>query len=367
MKRGSYSSRQQHRGFTLVELLASTAILTIIMLACVTAISTVQKSMVLTRTKTDQFREARQAFDLITRTLSQATLNTYWDYYFTGTLSNIPPSTGYLAPSGYIRQSELQFISGPASDIFEGVVSRADMPGHAVFFQAPLGLKADGNSLGSLLNARGYFVRFGDDLKDRPPFLDSNLVPVKFRYRLMEYRPPAESSGGASNRIYSAPDDWIPTARSQQSERVVADNIVLLLISPRVSDQAAVAVGGARPTWVAPFYHYDSRDPNNATKTKEAVSVVGASVRQGTQHLLPPLLEVTMVAVDDQSFENWIAKHGHGSQDILKEAGVAFSDASRYQQDMKKLGDFLTHERLSFRVFATTVSLRNARWDGRSF
>jgi uncharacterized protein (TIGR02599 family) len=55
----------------------------------------------------------------------------------------------------------------------------------------------------NLLCGRGYFVSWGDDLGFRPPFLSSvNTVQPRFRYRLMEYSPTAES-----NRIYYDPSN----------------------------------------------------------------------------------------------------------------------------------------------------------------
>ena len=50
--------------------------------------------------KTEQFRAAREGFESMTRNLSQATLNTYWDY-------DNPNS-----PTRFMRQSELRFICG---------------------------------------------------------------------------------------------------------------------------------------------------------------------------------------------------------------------------------------------------------------
>jgi hypothetical protein len=32
---------------------------------------------------------------------------------------------------------------------------------------------------------------------------------------------------------------------------------------------------------------------------------------------------------------------------------------------MQKLKEYLTREKLNFRIFTATVAMRNARWDGR--
>src|SRR6478735_2184091 len=66
------------RAFTLVELLLSMTILSVLMVVVVNVIGIVQQQWTRANSKVTAFREARMAFDVITRNLSQATLNTYW-------------------------------------------------------------------------------------------------------------------------------------------------------------------------------------------------------------------------------------------------------------------------------------------------
>ena len=227
MKRTSANSSAP-AAFTIVELLVSTVVLAVLMIAMVTAVDSVRRSVTSVRGKTQQFREARQAFELITKTLSQATLNTYWDYHYQDTGSNTPPTDSTAPPSAYIRHSELQFHIDQTARLLGGQATAAASPGHAVFFQAPLGLTLDQGSLGSLLNARGFAIQFGDDTANRPPFLADYAIEPRQRYRLIEYRPPAESSGQmAGNAIYSRPVDWF-RQNLDESVRVVADNIILI-------------------------------------------------------------------------------------------------------------------------------------------
>jgi uncharacterized protein (TIGR02599 family) len=86
-----------HRGFTLVELLVSTALLTGLVLILVSILDQTQKTWRFTRTKVEQFSGARAAFEAMTRRLSQATLNTYWAY------------DDPAKPTRYIRQSSCGF------------------------------------------------------------------------------------------------------------------------------------------------------------------------------------------------------------------------------------------------------------------
>lgn len=355
-------------GFTIVELLVSTVVLAMLMMTCVSAVDAVRRSVTTARGKAQQYREARQAFELISKTLAQATLNTYWDYYYTETGTNLPPSSGTTkAPSAYVRRSELQFQLGPAKSLLGNGATQATAPGQAVFFQAPLGLTQDQTNLGSLLNARGYAVEFSDDLSNRPPFLEEHALPARHRYRLIEYRPPAEKTSTVlGNAIYTSPTDWFRKDYKTAS-RVVADNIILLILSPRVTAEAA-RTAKKPATWIAPNYAYNSLDPDNSTSSVEAIKIIPTTGEpaQGTQHVLPPLVAMTLVALDEPSAARWAERSNNQPVDFLAQAGAPFTDATQYDQDIESLQNWLNQQKLNHEVFSTTITLRNARWDNRS-
>lgn len=356
--------RPPQAAFTLIEVLTSTAILALIVIACMSALGTLQRSFVQSRSKVDQFREARMAFELISRNLSQATLANYWDYYFVETRSNVPPASGSGAPSAYVRQSELQFVSGRASALLGGDGSPSKTPGHALFFQAPLGLTHDGSSLGTLLNARGYAVQFTGDDENRPPFINRDVIPVKYRYRLVEFRPPAEKVAGVSagNTIYDKPATWY-SGDIKTSARVVADNILLLIASPRIAEQQG---SGVSPWSIAPQYRYNSLDTDNRTDFVEPLAIrSNGTAAQGTQHLLPPIINLTLVAADEVSVQRWVATRGPEAVDILQESGALFYEAAQYDRDLERLSQYLLKQKLNFYIFTSAVALRNARWDAR--
>ena len=372
MKRSLIS--QKHRrasAFTLVELLISMTVLAILMLVCTSALDQTQRSWLLARSKVDQFREARIAFETVSRNLAQAELSNYWDYFYAGNGSSEGATSLPEAPSAYVRQSELQFQSGPATRLIGTPASPSRYPGHALFFQAPLGLSRDHPGLGTLLNARGYYVEFDSDETDKPPFIVERGLPLSYRYRLMEYRPPAERSVAGKipyqgNAIYQKPEDWFRQDISTAS-RVVAENILLLIASPRVPD--AVASAAKRdPWWVAPRYNYNSLDRDNSTVDVEDVRLRSdGSVDQGTQHLLPPLVDLTMVAVDEASAKLWTEKRANQPVSLLLEAEAPFASAARREEDLEKLKVYLTREKLNYRIFTATIAMRQARWDGRAF
>ncbi len=345
-------------GFTLMELIASTAVLAILLMTIASLLGSVQRSWHLAKEKVDQFREARAAFEVITRQLSQATLNTYWDYHY---------PEGASAPAAYARQSELHFICGSASSLIGAAVSRP-VSGHALFFQAPLGHSGAYRGLPNLLNGRGYYLQWSADSRARPAFLPADIAPARPRHRLMEYQPVAEAASGSGdayhspgNTIYTEPDSWFQRDLEKQS-RVIASNILALIISPRSAREEA-----ARPAWwLAPSYRYDSHDADNSTAAPDPLTLrPDGHIEQGTQHLLPPVVRVTLVAADEESFARWLETHKDAGERLLDKAGATFTDAASYEHDLAALIQYLDRQRIRHRVFTQAVPLRNAAWDRR--
>ncbi len=158
--------RDRCRGITLIEMLVSVSILAILMVILAQIIQLTSSAYKTASQSTSSMQAARVAFERLTRNLSQATLNTYYSYY------------GGNPPTAYIRQSELQFISGvgpiSGSTFISSSVGDAAQITHAAFFQAPLGVTSASGALNDttlnlLLNACGYFVTYGNSIF-RPPF-----------------------------------------------------------------------------------------------------------------------------------------------------------------------------------------------------
>lgn len=385
-------NRGNSPAFTLVELMVSVSILIVLMLVITQVIGLVQRNWVRTNARVSQFREARMAFDTLTRNIAQATLNTYWENAF-DVLRNDSLGQQVTRARSNRRQSELQFVCGPTTRLLTAASgNRGNYPGHAVFFQAPLGVtrlvastgsQANTENMVNLLCGRGYFVEYGDDTPYRPPFLNQiNSVPPRFRLRLMEYSPTAEM-----NRIYAEsfrlidPADrtktknsrlWFQdalTATVQQNEtiasraftRPIAENILALVISPQVETSATGTGGVSQPFAIAPQYEYDStliRSPGAA--------LIGG--QQGTQHQLPPLLKVIMVVLDQRAAET-LSGNETLRQKVLDQTSSLFTAAVNYDADLEgttaepgKLRQLLTTNRLDYRVFATTIALKQGRW-----
>lgn len=342
------------RGFSLVELLVSMTVLSIIMLMSARFISQVQTTWSASSARLEQFREARMAFETIVQSLRQATLNTYLTYeYNTGDNPTVP-TTKSQAPKKYIRHSELQFINDTAADLL-GATTPEFAKNHAVFFQAPMGLSARPGyeGLQRLLCGRGYFIMHSSDEAYRP----AHISAERRRFRLWEFRPVSES-----NEIYtSTPGEWFAkaaqqviqpdeTANAPSHSRPVAENIVALIISPQVSPEDAQTRDNDIH-WIAPEYRYDSTQISGTTVTSP----------QGTQHLLPPTVVVTLVAIDEGSAERLQLASPEGVPDLLPDN--AFTDTTRFTQDLAALEENLQAQKLNYRVFSTAVPMRNSKWD----
>lgn len=394
-------SARTHQGFTLVELMVSVAILVILMLVVSNFIGLVQRTWVRTNTNVSQFREARIAFDIMTRTISQATLNAYWQAD-TELVSTDNVGDQVLRGKAFKRVSELQFVCGPSV----GDAARAlfdagrpqDFPGHGVFFQAPLGVArlvynegtdqiANTENMVNLLCGRGYFVSWGDDQAFRPGFLDTKGVPTRFRLRLMEFSPTSDKNPiyATGYRLEEAPNgngtilnskNWFrqatdssgrttsankqvaeegndEDAASRSFTRPVAENILALIISPQI--QTIGENNASNPYEIAPDYYYDSTLRGNNLGNRYG--------EQGTQHLLPPLLRVTMVALDARGGERLSDPNNEDLRDaVIASVTSRFTTAANYQADLEGLENDLISRRIAYRVFTSMIPLKGARW-----
>lgn len=345
--------------FTLVEILVSLAVLTILLLINAEVIGQVQSTWSASNARVSQFREARTAFDIITRNLSQATLNTYVDYTNNYLAAPGVPVGAASAPGGYKRNSDLHFISGPAATLITAADGgTGSLTGHAVFFQAPLGVTESPSLVGldRLLCGRGYFVQYSSDAAFAPSFLPPR--DFQYRYRLMEYSPPAEK-----NAIYSSPAwyadagkaiDARETAVNISNTRPVADNILALIISPRRElANANETESPTGPTGIANDYSYDSRALDN---------VVQPDVPQGTQHLLPPLIRIVLVAIDEKSAQRLADSSSGASTPPLGAELDKFKLAHKLDSEVEQVVTELRSQKLNYRVFSATVQLRGAKW-----
>jgi uncharacterized protein (TIGR02599 family) len=376
---------QRHSGgFTLVEVLVSAGIVVVLMIVLLGMTDQTQRLVKATSSKVEQFQEARVAFEAMTRRLSQATLNSFWDYQY--------DQNGN--PNGYTRKSELRFHSGPMRTLNSaGGPLNSPQPGHGVFFQAPLGMVSDTANLGAmdhLMNTWGYFLEIGSDADKFPTFL-SNVVNPRKRYRLMELMEPAEklsvykNQNDINNRLWFSQSISSNSTTSPRPVRVLAENVVALIILPRLSlaDEKRINSDPTKPPVLAPGYNYDSTLTPPASQNPSSPPTLTQTLLN-SKNQLPPVVQVIMVAIDEPSARRLEDLYGpNGTNDPYLGIGTnpdplykesLFTDPSKLNDsstgtagDLTKLTLMLSSSktpniRASYRVFSSNVNIKGAKW-----
>jgi len=360
----------------LVELLVASAVLLVLTGLLLGITNETARIWQQSSSRTEQFREARNAFEAITRRVGQATLNTYWDY------------DNPAQPTRYLRQSELRFLTGPAGSLLGN--SSATRPTHSIFFQAPLGFVAENpdvagseratfGGLENVLNTCGYFLEHGSDLPYRPGFLTAQVAPVRYRFRLLELIEPSNELtlyqytsgigsyaagqlncvgyGSASPPSGVTGREWfaIPAAKTwpggaPRNVRVLAANIVALVVLPKLSPQ-----DDPTGTALSPAYQYDS-------------TARRADPLLNPRSQLPPVVQLVMVAIDENSARR--LQSAQSPKSAVPDLGLTglFSDPAKLEDAGSTAGDLtllqqrLVARRVSFRVFSSNIQIKGARW-----
>jgi uncharacterized protein (TIGR02599 family) len=260
--------------------------------------------------------------------------------------------------------------------------------------------------LDGMVTACGYFVEYGDD-PNRPLILPRAVVPARKRFRLMELTVPAEQLtiynrfapfGSQANDPFGMPwafsifpqvadrkknnyvgrvdenlkttANWVrpfwmeqalrrTTTDSTTSQnhfafgRVMADNIVALVVLPKLAEKDR-----ENPTdlgKLAPEYQYDSW----RILRKDAASDANAA----RDNLLPPIVQISMVAIDESSalrlprntIPDWTIRDD-------KQLFTKVSNEAEFLDDMAELEKRLQADKVSYRVFSTDVVIRGSKW-----
>ncbi len=383
--------------FTIVELLAATAVFTGLMLLLVTATNQTGDMWRRSAAKIEQFQQARRGFESMTRRVSQATLNTYWDYSFP--IVNGKPDRSAV-PDGYLRQSELRFRTGIAQQLI-GSADGITRPTHAIFFQAPLGFVDDDlvvrkdpskshKPLSNLMNTWGYFLEVTDDSQFVPQFL-TGIIPARTRSRLMEVMEPSETLKMDNPSIYSdgakkgEPIDpnwdnpkwlnWFTVPVSRRTNvRVLAENVLALIILPRLSPQDEAFRAAAKPPKLdvlCPVYDYDSKRLSNDAAALKNPTKKASDPELNPKNQLPPVVTVTMVAIDEASAQRLAASaNGDATQGLdfktifklSKQLEDNPTSVAPGDGDLAELEKQLIEKKLTYRIFTSNVAIRGAKW-----
>ena len=339
----SSSQLQRTKGaFTLVEVLVSMAILLMMLLIVTQVIDTAQKTWRRASARLSQFREARGAFDRLTRSLAQATLHPYRVYDYGNGLAPGYTEDPTSWPVGFVRTTDLGFVIGDNNTFSLGSSTQA--PGNTILFQAPLGFTAmnEYRQLTNLLCVRGYYVLFSTNRTTLPVGLAERLQ-YKSRFRLYEYQPPTETNTvftAASSTAWMAPSTANVTAYSAP----VAENIFSLILSPSFAGDteitgasgALVKVGRIEP---ATSYKFNSVAPVGAPNLKNQ---------------LPSTVQVVMMAMDEESAAKLEQRFGSSAPKLYT---ATFVNPLNLVKDLKVTRESLQKLNINFRIFSTTVNI----------
>ena len=387
-----------HSAFTLVELLVAMTVLLILALMMVALANQTNNIWRSSRTRIEAFQGARNAFDRLTTNLNQATLNTYLDYYNstavmaqsrsdllrTAEASNnsntIESALQNFVPAAYDRASELQIVCGPSQDTTlegQGITpllptNKAIVrPTHALFFACPLGHVSDPNSttaatsdfkiLDGVLNAVGYYVEFNNTSSSNFNLVPSFITPApaSYRYRLMELNQPSQNFSVYSASTFQNPNAWYSLAVEPVSGPppyppviVLAENIVALIVHPKAANPTTL---NPTPTDIAPNYGYDSKGYNSPTPASNVATA---------KNQLPPIIQVTLVAIDSDSATRLAAQYQTTAPSLVTTGmfTTVGSNGSQYTADLNTLQNTLQTNHLNYRVFVTDVSIPGAKW-----
>ena len=315
-------------GFTLIELLLAMAVLALMAVMMLSVTSSAQKIAKQTTSRTEQFREGRRAFERINQRLSQATLNTYWDYVDSSGRPRTTSNATTFTPFKYARMSELRYLQTNSSSLT--APGGGTMVGNSVFFQAPLGKSDTLSGLNSLLNTTGFYIKRSDDSALRPATVSAS----KTRYRLFELTEPAESltiySLTSGNPITTSTAWYTTPLAVTGNSRRLADNIVALLFQAQYKDASGTPTAA---------FNYSSVPR-------------GLSSQPIEENNLPPTVRVTMIALDETSARR------------VAEESITLTDATD-DTSLALLEKNLTDSRLNYRKFQSTVSIGPSKWSSR--
>ena len=387
-------AKRRHSAFSLIELMVSVAVLSLMLVIVFQMLEQMQKTWKRTRQNVSEFKDARTGFEEMGRRIGQATMNAYYGYQY----KEGAPLGGFSTRYGnqIVRESELHFVCGPNSVLFQGAQSKGGggRPGHSIFFQAPFGFCFDQDKetkgrrqyeqLNGLLNAWGYFVEFNTDELDRPRFLNAlrNAPAARPRYRLMEFRQPTEylqvfklnlrdmPQGSSAKSMYRWFSEGLFSVNSAwnaekdppkddlffRTSRPIAENVVAMIIQPRESTAKNTA---RRPEDLAPKYVYDTRLWQQGGA---AAALTGLPAK--TRHVLPPILDISFITVDEGSFSKYALRNAIETtdQDPKFISDELFISADKRTKDFDEAEKKLRSLGLEYRIFNTSIRLRESKW-----
>ncbi|XHR28892.1 MAG: Verru_Chthon cassette protein C [Chthoniobacteraceae bacterium] len=370
--------RQKPSAFSLLEILLATTILLMLMVVLFQTVGMIAATWKSAGGQVSAFDNARSAFSTISETLSRATLNTYVDYVDQSGKPRSAATASTFVPDHYARNSELHFVSGPATDFLAETGSTGYTAGDAIFFQAPYGYSdiSDQSTTGDLtrlsraLNNIGFQIKYElPDSRTLPTWVQTFFGSKTYRFQLVEYVQPTEkiqTYTATQSANYSL--DWLTSWLGDTPAprpRVLAEDVLLLLFRPRLSpdDESALAsqIGTTYNstligTVLSPNYCYDSRAWQTGYTGNVPTNLVATMRNQ-----LPPLIDVVMVCADRRSLAR-LDQTTSTPPAALQVPTSLFQQCQNLEQDLTTYSQQLTAAHIRFHTFRTCVQVQGGKW-----
>ncbi len=347
------------RGFSIVELLVAMAILMLLMALLTGMIAQIGKISTRTREDLVGFQSVRLGMEAISRRLSQAVLNPYWDYYDESGKRISDYKT--QEPFTYGRYAELHFVIASLEKL--GIQEK--LPSQGVFFQAPLGFTQDSNlsRVKGLLNVVGFFC---GSYEVQAPL---SFFSSEKRLGLLELVVPAErtnmyasvyqtENGQAPNYGWLLP--WVNDRGNHSYISPIGENILSVFFIPHYpigEDQSALS----KESYLAPQMFYDSRQTGPGGKPATLKRKNGKSWSASWLHQLPPIIDVYTVGLDDASGRRVMA-----DEPLLNQiySGFSSNDPGKLEEELDQLQERAKKIGINLRWFKNTVIVFASKVEG---
>jgi uncharacterized protein (TIGR02599 family) len=283
------------------------------------------------------------------------------DYYATNAsgAGYLQTNTATFVPAIYGRASNLQFVVKQNANPMVGfnVVGASGSTGYGqeIYFQCPDAYSTDPayQSAQGLLNACGYYVQYCNDSSFRPSIISGS----RWRYRLMQAIEPTENLQVLADAL-SDNTAWTaniantgPGAALAPDAIPLADNVIAMVIwsmLPTGADGTGIRL--------APNYIYDSQ-------LSPAPALTGGGVVQPqTAHQLPPIIQVTMIVIDEASAARIDTKSSTPPAVIENALRGRFIAANNYAADLAAVEGSLSAGQIGFEVLNSSVVMRESKW-----
>jgi uncharacterized protein (TIGR02599 family) len=415
------TNRRAKRGFTLVEMMAAIAVLMILLVIIAMATTGARTTITRGQATLGAFATARTAFENMTDKLSQATLNTYLDYYgFTAAASVSGPmvSRGVFMAQHGVQNIFTPQLFGRCSDLQFRIMQNQQHSyyGQEIYFQTPAAFSATSayQSTQGLINSCSYFVQYCSDAGTsgyRPGagptnptnILPSPATPANWRYRLMQGLEPSENmstysitaaavaANGATAASLAMATTYLPWQANIQNKGAtsalstnvvpVADNVIMLSFWPRLPLKNDTAGTGLELLGcydgTQKLFLYDSQADILNMFSSYTVGMA-PPLQKPWDEQLPPIVEVTMVVIDEASAARLAATvttpglepaliGGTGTPKgaLISNGPSSYTTsngANTLATDLQATENALTAAHLNFRIMSSYVLMREAKW-----